>query len=189
MTTVFNVADETTLNADIANVDAANAGAYQINFTASIGETVALEAINLKPGVTLTIDGAGFALDGANAQRGLFVYAGAVTVEDLTIQNAAAVGGGINGGGAGLGGGLLVGSNVAGDPGQVTLLNVSFIGDKATGGVGGVGGQIQEGSGGGGGAGGVGGSGLGGGGGIGGDGPVPLAAGLSPAHYRRHLPS
>ena len=169
MPTTFNVSDETSLNGDIRTIDAAPAGAYQLDFAGSIPETMPLEAINLPSGVTLTIDGAGFALYGAGQQRGLFVYAGAVTVEDLTIQNAVAVGGAGGGGavggggGAGLGGGLFVGSNVAGDPGQVTLLDVAFNGDKATGGAGGAGGE--SGTGGGGGMGGAGGGGAGGGGG------------------------
>src|SRR5271165_7071318 len=135
MPTTFFVADVSTLNADIQLLAAETAGAYQLDFTASIPETRALEAINLKPGVTLTIDGQNNALDGGNAQRGLFIYAGVVTVEDLTIQSAAAVGGAGGGGsfggggGAGLGGALFVGSNVLGDAGRVTLINVAFNGD------------------------------------------------------------
>ena len=46
--------------------------------------------------------------------------------------------GGLNGGGgAGLGGGLFVGADVAGNPGNVTLTNVTFANNKAVGGSGG----------------------------------------------------
>ena len=147
-------------------------------------------AINLESGSSLTIAGTtGFGgvevqtLDGGHSQRGLFVYAGNVTVENLTIQNMSAVGGaggggdtgsGLGGGGgAGLGGGLFVTGSSDGVGGaNVTLDNVSFINDAATGGAGGGGGAERVGGGGGGGLGGAGGigssTGGGGGGGIGG---------------------
>ena len=84
-----------------------------------------LDAINLTSGDTLTIDGAGGALDGAGAYRGLFVYSGAVTIKNLTIQNAVArgttgVSGG--GGGAGLGGGR----PFVAAAGEATLINDTF---------------------------------------------------------------
>ena len=64
------------------------------------------------PGVSLVIDGGGGTLDGAGHYRGLLVFGGDVTIENLTIADAAAIGGagGLHGGGggAGLGGGLFV---------------------------------------------------------------------------------
>jgi hypothetical protein len=83
-----------------------------------------------------------------------------VSVNDLTIADAKALGGaggaGGGGGGAGLGGGLFVASGAS-----VTLNDVSFHGDQATGGAGAGGGGF---GGGGGGMGGAGGGGGGGGG-------------------------
>jgi hypothetical protein len=86
-------------------------------------------------GVDITIDAAGY--------RGLFVASGNISLSDLTIANAAAVGAagqnapsgggaGGGGGGAGLGGGLFVSAGAS-----VTLNNVSFVNDSATGGAGG----------------------------------------------------
>jgi hypothetical protein len=102
-----------------------------------------IAAINLHSGVSLVIAGSNNAVldggnTGTNAVRGLFAYAGNVTINNLTIQNTTAQGGaGANagfagGGGAGLGGGLFVGANA-----NVTLNSVSFSGNKAIGGAGG----------------------------------------------------
>jgi hypothetical protein len=139
-----------------------------------------------------TTDGLGITIDAAG-HRGLFVSSGNVSIEDLTIANAAALGaagqsvpeggGGGGGGGAGLGGGLFVGAGA-----NVTLGNVAFQNASATGGAGGYSGLRKDmtGSGGAGGgfngkAGGFGGdaaglgqggSGLFGAGGGGGGGPV-----------------
>jgi autotransporter-associated beta strand protein len=157
---------------------------YTINLTANIDLTQALFGINLGSHSTLTINGNGFTIDGMGDQRGVFVYSGNVTLENLAITNAVAQGGnGGNyggGGGAGLGGGLFVAGTSSGNPGHagasVTLDNVTFSGDKAIGGNGGsalAGGEGPQG--GGGGLGGNGGNfsstgGGGGGGGIGGAG-------------------
>jgi hypothetical protein len=164
-----------TLNAAILQADAAaaNSGTIVIDIAQTISLTAPLEAIDLAAGVTLDIVGQGNTLDGGGTQRGLFVYAGVVDVSDLTIADAAAAGGaggtGLSGGGggAGLGGGLFVASG-----GDVTLTNVSFSNDSATGGAGGAQtlqtGSFEYGWGGGGGLGGNGGkttNGSGGGGG------------------------
>ena len=72
---------------------------------------------------TLTIQGDGATLGGANGYPGLFAHSGVTTIENLTIENAVA-----EGGGAGLGGGLFVAFNplsTAG-PARVTLDNVFF---------------------------------------------------------------
>ena len=119
MTTIIssNITTVAQLDAAVttANGEAANSGAYEIELgaNASIALTQALTEINLHAGVTLDIEGNGATLDGENAQHGLFVYSGTVTIESLTIENAKAVGAAGNdggGGGAGLGGGLFVGA-------------------------------------------------------------------------------
>jgi hypothetical protein len=186
---VLNVAD---LNNVIAQAAAETSpGVYEIDIGADITLTGAtldeLAAINLKSGVTLDIVGQGHTLDGGNMQRGLFVYSGTVTIEDLTIQNMIARGGnggsllgsggsGGGGGGAGLGGGLFVANETAhgaAAAGNVTLTNVTITSSSAIGGNGGAG--SVGGGGGGGGGGGMGGNGAGalstgGGGGFGGGG-------------------
>jgi len=153
------------LNAAIiaADGETANSGTYEIvlGANADIGLTSALEAINLQSGVTLDIVGNGAILDGENAstgatydQRGLFVYSGVVNISNLTVANTNAIGGNGGfeggGGGAGLGGGLFVAGatnaagtqSATGDPDQaavpnVTIDNVTFTNDSATGGKGG----------------------------------------------------
>jgi len=135
-----------------------------------LGRTESVQPRHQRSGSSLTIAGTtgiGGArvqtINGSNAHRGFFVYAGNVTLENLTIENAVAQGGAGSaggGGGAGFGGGLFVAS-----AGAVTLDDVSFSNDAAQGGAGG-GGQLPH-SGGGGGLGGGGGAGEGGGGGIG----------------------
>ena len=135
--------------------------AYSITFTASFTLTTDLYAINLAGGSTVTINGAGFTLDGGGKYRGFFDYAGGLTLENLTIQNTIATGGAggsgaePGGGGGGLGGGLFVASGAS-----ATLSNVTFLGDRAVGGAGGSSGVAV---GGGGGLGGAGGAGTGGG--------------------------
>ena len=102
-------------------------------------------------------------LDGGGTQRGLFVYAGTVNIQNLTISNMVARGGtggggtggggGVGGGGgAGLGGGLFIANNSAhgAAPSNVTLTNVTFAKDTAAGGAGGAGGSARFGGGGGG---------------------------------------
>ena len=183
------VSSASQLSADIeaidneSNADGGNGTHYSITLAkgATLTESADLSAINLTGKDTLTIDGQGATLDGADAYRGLFVYSGSTTIEKLTIENAVAkggAGGGGGGGGAGLGGGLFVADNSAGGaaPAQVTLDNVVFESDSAIGGAGRAGryggGGGMGGAGGGGDAhagGGGGSSGLGGGGGGGGE--------------------
>src|SRR6188768_3356237 len=115
MTTVTNI---TELNAAFV----AAAGVASGTVTITLGNDITysgntkLKAINLQPGVTLIIEGDGHTLSGSGVQRGLFVYAGTVEINDLAIEDMLARGGngGLNGGGgAGLGGGLFVGADVA----------------------------------------------------------------------------
>src|SRR5271168_3440096 len=136
--TITTVAD---LDNVIAQANTKTSGAYVIELSdganTSIALTQALTAISLHSGVTLDIEGNGATLNGENAQQGLFVSSGTVTVESLTIENAKAVGAAGaagDGGGAGLGGGLFVGATA-----HVALTDVSFSSDSATGGAGGAG--------------------------------------------------
>ena len=164
------VTTEAQLNTAILRADAAVAGSGGVTITlaADVAFDSELSAINLHAGVSLDIQGNGHVLDGGGAHRGLFVYSGAVSVENLTLQNMVAAGGagaGTGGGGAGLGGGLFVANDAAhAAPGAVTLSNVNFVGDSASGGGGGA---TREKGGGGGGLGGAGNAADGGGGGVG----------------------
>ncbi len=200
----YQVSDTASLDAAIDAADATASGGVLIEFTNDITEGATLDAINLQPGVTLTIDGQGHTLDGAGTYRGLFAYAGTIGIQNLAIDNAVAKGGAGGsegaGGGAGLGGGLFVAGTNPGlaSGAAVTLSNVTFSDDAAVGGAGEGSDLGLEGksgpngtSGGGGGLGGDGGSydsASGGGGGIGGPGAntgmggtnAPGAAGIVP---------
>jgi hypothetical protein len=151
---LITAADEqispTTLTIDISgsialDTQPAVANGESLTIVANVGTVTMLTAvpdiaaINLQSGVSLVIAGSNNAiLDGENTVRGLFAYAGNVTVSNLTIQNTVAQGGsGSNagfagGGGAGLGGGLFVAAHA-----NVTLNSVSFATTKALGGAGG----------------------------------------------------
>jgi hypothetical protein len=170
----FTVGSESDLNTVLSEIDAGGVYsrtgvAYTITFTNGFTLNTDLAAINLASGDSLTLAGAGQTIDGGGAYRGFLVYAGAVAIDDLTIQNAVAAGGAggagtfAGGGGAGLGGGLFVAAGAS-----VSLSNVNFLSDSA---IGGAGGAAGTGYGGGGGLGGAGGAGVGGyaggGGGIG----------------------
>ncbi|GIQ76412.1 Ig-like domain-containing protein [Bradyrhizobium sp. RD5-C2] len=175
-TRVFNASNVAELNAailqmDSSGVNAAANASYTINITANFSLTSELYALNLLSGSSVTINGSDghggtHTIDGLNAQRGFFVYAGNVNLENLTIQNTVAAGGGViqggGGGGAGLGGALFVSSN-----GSVTIDNVVFHNSAAIGGNGGTGSTASnvniDGFGGGGGMGGQGGNSSGGG--------------------------
>src|SRR5215469_3990345 len=125
ITTNFTVSSEgsttstdlTSLNGVIRSIDvggsnAASGANYTITLSGNINLTDgALLALNLPMGSSLTINGGDFTLDGNDQQRGLFVYAGTVDINDLTISHMVAKGGNGasgGGGGAGLGGGLFV---------------------------------------------------------------------------------
>jgi hypothetical protein len=83
----------------------------QINFTRSI----TLDANTSLPAIStssnLTISGNNSTLNGGGSQRGFFIYAGPVSINDLAIINTYAVGGaggnaaGDGGGGGGMGAG------------------------------------------------------------------------------------
>jgi hypothetical protein len=152
----LGVSNEQELNQAIADVDSATSGDYTIEFTQSIlegtdtGDQIfspggilsappELYAINLHSGVALTIDGGGNTLYANSGYRGFFAYAGSVTIQNLALNGQVARGGyggdaaGLaGGGGAGLGGGLFIGAGA-----NVTLSNVSFLNNGASGGNGG----------------------------------------------------
>ena len=170
----LSVSDATGLSAAIYDIDlATQAGSIAASggssaapqFTIDIRSNIDLaqlggdlKAFNLAGDASVTVNGNGHTLDGEQTYMGLFAYAGAVNVNDLTIANTRTVGGtgglapAAGGGGAGLGGGLFVAAGA-----DVTLTDVIFSGDSATGGAGGKGGlapsarslQITKGGGGG----------------------------------------
>ncbi len=88
------------LNKAIEMVNDATTGNFALDPAPSLNLMgQAVEAINLQPNVTLNIDGDGHTLDGGvgnTTQRGLFVYAGTVNINDLAINDMVAKGG--NGG-------------------------------------------------------------------------------------------
>src|ERR1700722_9638054 len=146
--TTIDVGNEADLNNAIQQYDTATSGSITINITQDIilgtsgvgGLPLDLDALNNSSGVTLVIEGNSHTLDGDGHDRGFLVYAGNVSIDNLTIDNAAAVGGNggtRGGGGAGLGGGLFVASG-----GTVAIDNVTFSSDSATGGNGGSGGPV-----------------------------------------------
>ncbi|MCB1489444.1 MAG: hypothetical protein KDJ88_18550, partial [Bauldia sp.] len=125
------VTNETELRTAILNGE-------DIQFANDITLTADLPAIQS----SITIDGAGFTLNGDNTYRGLFIgawqtgtdtqIAVSVTIHDLEIENAVAIGGNGadgGGGGAGLGGAIFV-ANMA----TVTVSDVSLVGNAAMGG-------------------------------------------------------
>jgi hypothetical protein len=175
--TTYTIGSEADLNAALTQIDLGGPSsvpgfAYIFDFTAGFTLSSELFAINLAAGDTLTINGDGQTMNGGGMQRGFFVYAGDVTIENLTILDAVAIGGAggsgavAGGGGAGLGGGLFIAAGAT-----VALDAVTFSSDGAIGGAGGA--LVGYGYGGGGGLGGAGGAGesgvpdAGGGGGVG----------------------
>ena len=150
--TVINVSDGASLSAAIAQADSNAATSYVINIqnniTLSGAAADTLNAFNTTSNVT--VNGGGFTLDGGGVQRGFFVYAGSVAINNLTIQNTQALGGngalsgsgaGGGAGGLGAGGALFVASG-----GHVTVSNVVLAGNNATGGAAGAGGDGVPGS-------------------------------------------
>src|ERR1700722_14326942 len=98
-------------NSAIIGLQSAGPGQYTITLTADIfddavipgGAGVGLYAIDLPAGVSLTIVGNGFTLDGLGEGSGIAVIGGKVPIQDLTIEDPIAQGGngfGGSGGGA-----------------------------------------------------------------------------------------
>ncbi len=149
-TTVFDVANEAQLNADISAInqggtDSAVNTAYAIYLTGDLALSSNITAISLAAGDTLSIVGqyggvgnATVAVDGGGTYRGFTINSGNVVLQSLGIQNTFAMGGAggngalAGGGGAGLGGAVFVGAGA-----QVTLVNTYLSGNGAYGGSGG----------------------------------------------------
>ena len=87
------VTSEAELNADLVTLAGETSGSFTLDLASSIALGSDLEAINLQSGVTLTIDGGGGTINGGGAYRGLFVYAGNVTIENLSLSLTVAIGG------------------------------------------------------------------------------------------------
>lgn len=131
---------------DANTYDAASPhNASVIDFTGTIGTITLLSPLqplnynaakNIFLKSKMTIDGSGATgtviVNGNEAQRVFFAGGGRILVKDLTIANGVALGGrGTDGGGGGLGagGGLLINTTAS-----VTLEDVAFSGNAATGG-------------------------------------------------------
>lgn len=159
---------------------------HTVNFSLGLNNTINLAGLlpilNLNSPNTLTINGNNsgnpIIIDGSNTQRGFFAQQGAINIQNLTIQNAAANGGNATdagGGGLGAGGALFI------NEADVSISNLTLASNQAKGGNSSAGG-ISTPSGGGG-LGGNSGSNIGavsggsGGGGIGGKGGNNLSLG------------
>ena len=97
MTTTLTASTTAQLNQDIATADAAASGGFIIDLQGNITATGQLNAIDLQPGVSLTIDGSNgsggvHTLNGAGS-HGFVVDAGSVTIENLGLSNAVLSGG------------------------------------------------------------------------------------------------
>jgi hypothetical protein len=137
-----------------AQGDAAN---DTITLTANITFAAAADAITIaSTNGTLTIEGGGFTLSGANRARVLRIDGGTVAINNLTITNGLVSG---NGGGfTSLNGVDALGAGIMVNAGTLTISNSTITGNRAAGGGGGGGGSgYSYGGGGGGGFGGVGG--------------------------------
>ncbi len=142
----FVVTSAVQLSNDIASIDFGGdlseaGGTYTITLGADIILAGDMLAINLAPGAQLYILGAGHTVFGGDIYRGLFLSAGTLSLQSLTISSTVAKGGdggqGLGfyasggGGGAGLGGGLFVAAGAS-----AALSSVSFFSNQAIGGSG-----------------------------------------------------
>jgi len=143
--TVINVNDASGLAAAIAQVDTNASAQYVINLQNSITLTAGSTLPAFNSTSSVTVNGNNFTLNGGGIQRGIFVFSGNVAIDNITIQNAQALGGaggsgsasgGSGGGGLGAGGALFVASGA-----NVTVRNVAFTANNAAGGAGAAGGR------------------------------------------------
>ena len=98
MLTSFTAASTTDLNAAIQAIDFSGASSapntvYTISFSSNFTLGSQVYAINLDAGDMLAIQGNGFALDGGSQYNVCFDYTGAVSISDLVINHANAMGG------------------------------------------------------------------------------------------------
>ncbi len=96
--TSFTVGSAAALAADLQSVSAggANAGtgqAYTFTLAASFVLNAGLPVINLQSGSSLTIIGQGDTINGAGTYSGLFLQAGSLVLQHVTIQAMLASGG------------------------------------------------------------------------------------------------
>lgn len=124
------------------NVDSFNALKTAIE---AVNQTTEADVITLTQDIILTgnlpavndevtFNGQGYAIDGQDTYRVLWIENGTVTLHQLTLKNGLVQGGhgcAGGGGGAGLGGGLFI------ENGTVELVDVAFAQNQAKGGVGG----------------------------------------------------
>ena len=99
--TVISVSSAADLVSALSSVDANPTTSYMVNFAGSITLSSTSNLPVIISSASVTIDGKGNILDGASLQRGFFVSAGNVTIQNLTVQNMLATGGA----GGALGGG------------------------------------------------------------------------------------
>lgn len=147
--TTVSVSTLAELNTAIRNASEqpANSGVHTINLAGDLvfgGELLELNLFtNALSGNAIVVDGGGFRMDLGDSFRGFFVAGGEVSIKNLEIANALAVGGkGVDSGGGGMGAGaglfIVDGSSIAGSgisvPTQVTLSDVTFSGNQAIGG-------------------------------------------------------
>jgi hypothetical protein len=133
--TALNVASGSDLVNALTTVSTNPGTSYRINFTSNVtlNASTTLPAINTTS--PLIISGNNNTLDGGGVQRGFFIYSGIVSISDLSITRAQALGGaggsglGAGGGGLGAGGALFVASS-----GNVTVSNVQLMSSNAAGG-------------------------------------------------------
>ena len=95
----WSVNSETDLNAAIDCFNNKPAGSYTITLAQSINLTASSTTIDSTTGATLTLDGAGFTVDGQNGNgvRPIYINSSTVTIQNITIAggNPGATGGGI----------------------------------------------------------------------------------------------
>jgi autotransporter-associated beta strand protein/VCBS repeat-containing protein len=109
---------------------------YTLNFANSFTLDRNLDTINLLSSASITVNGGGFTIDGADVFGSFEITSGSLTINDITINDTVARGASVpnvtlghGGGGAGVGGGLFVGTGAS-----AVLSDVSFSGTAAIGG-------------------------------------------------------
>lgn len=120
----MTVGHETELETAILCYNAELVGDHAINLSQNFGLTANTPAINNPNAATLTINGAGFAIDGATAHRIFEVIDGDVTFSDITLANGNDTNGDCSGDNCG--GALKVGVD-----GTVAIEQTTFTGNQA----------------------------------------------------------
>ena len=141
------VSNHSELSAAINEFNGSTGDDYRIVLTGDVAVKGALPTITGNAALTgtscgsLTIDGAGYKIDGGGAYRGFVVDAeksgASVTVASTTFANCVAQGGDGGDGASGGGGGMGAGAAIFAQSGKVVLSDVSATNNKAQGGNGG----------------------------------------------------